>query len=418
MTTWRTACAAALLAAGPAFAQAPPAEVDLPTVLRLAREANPRLALERQEVTSAMADRVTAAARPNPVVSVGRAYQPGALTNFGSQRAQDVSVELPLQLGGQRGARMAAAERGIDAARARVFATGNELATEAGAAYVALLLEQQRAAILGANLEEMERLREVIAQRRASGLASDYELLRVDVEQVALRNQAAEATADVAERQARLAALLGFRDWRPRGSGPLQALPVEPAPAAALEAAGDHPEVAAARRQEEQSRAAIDVARREQMPAVSLNGGQFWTSSPYGKTLSVGISVEIPLLDKRQGAVDKASAEATSAELRRQLAEARVSADIASFSTQVTQRMAALGRFQRETGARLDSLRQMAIDSYRLGKTSITELLDATRARHATQLGRLELLAGLMESQLRLQGARGLLAAPNALEAR
>lgn len=77
------------------------------------------------------------------------------------------------------------------------------------------------------------------------------------------------------------------------------------------------------------------------------------------------------------------------------------------YTALVTQRTAALDHFEQQLEPRLPSLKQMAEDAYRLGKSSIVELLDATRMRYETQLGYLELVSGLAEAQLRLQAARG-----------
>jgi outer membrane protein, heavy metal efflux system len=58
---------------------------------------------------------------------------------------------------------------------------------------------------------------------------------------------------------------------------------------------------------------------------------------------------------------------------------------------------------------RSGDLKQVAEDSYRLGRNSITELLDATRSRYDTEISQFELVAGLMEAQVRLLSAQGLL---------
>lgn len=402
--TSRLALLACLLAALPAWAQSPPEAVDLAAVLTLAREASPRLALERQNIAIAHAERRTAGAYPNPTVSYNRSRQPGVLTNFGSTKAQEVSIEQPLLIAGQRGARVEAAERSVDAARARFAASGNDLAADAGAAYIALLVAQEKRAALVASMVELSRLRGIVAGRQVGGMASQYDLLRVDIEQAAWRTRTAEAEAEVADRQAQLAALLGFPGWKPQSKGQLRPLNVD------VEAAGSirkNPSLVAASREEAAAQASTDVARRERFPSVSLTAGRFWTSDPFGATNTLGVAVEVPILDTRGGALDKAKAEEQSAGLRRRLAEAEVQADVQRYTALVIQRTAALDHFQQQMEPRLPALKQMAEDAYRLGKSSIIELLDATRTRYETQLSYLELLSGLMEAQLRLQAARG-----------
>src|SRR5215469_5148475 len=99
-----------------------PDAVDLATVLRLVREASPRAAAEREDISQAEAQRITAGEYPNPTLSYNRA-QPGggaAGTQFTGANQQQTSVEFPLLFPGQYSARVAKAEQDIEAARARV----------------------------------------------------------------------------------------------------------------------------------------------------------------------------------------------------------------------------------------------------------------------------------------------------------
>src|SRR5690606_29323369 len=143
---------------------------------------------ERQAVEAAEAERVIAAARPNPTISYGRLAQGGGQpTIFEGSRQQQLTVELPLPLAGQREARMERAERAVAAARARIAAGASTLAAEAAAAYVGLLAAQEKLELVRAAGEETLRLREIVAAREAGGAASRYDVTRLDVELGRLR---------------------------------------------------------------------------------------------------------------------------------------------------------------------------------------------------------------------------------------
>lgn len=161
-------------------------------------------------------------------------------------------------IAGQRGVRVEAAEKGIDAARARVVASGNDLSADAGAAYIALLAAQERLGVMTFSLKELERLREIVAGRRASGMATEYDLLRIDIELESWRSRVAKAEADLVDKQSQLAALLGFSGWKPRASGLLK--PLEVRPEAALP--NNNPPLIAAKKEEEFALAGVEVARR------------------------------------------------------------------------------------------------------------------------------------------------------------
>src|SRR5689334_15543300 len=109
-----------------------PEQLTLPVLLRLVNERSPRLAAEQTSIDAANAERVTAAAYPNPTISYGR-FRPsgGGNTLFEGSRQEQSTLDYPLQLIGQRGARIEAAEQGLLAARARVGATGNEISLRA-----------------------------------------------------------------------------------------------------------------------------------------------------------------------------------------------------------------------------------------------------------------------------------------------
>lgn len=384
---------------------APPALIDLRTVLRLAQTANPRVGAEEQEIARAQADRITAGVLPNPTVSYTGAYQPGEITNFATRRAHETNVELPLLLGGKRSARINAANRRIDAARSRVAATRLEIATDAGVAFVTLLAAQEAVGVRRRAIAELDRLRSVVAGRRSSGVASDYDLIRVDVEVESSRADLANAETDLISAQAELSNALGLSGWHPQASGQLDSLAQWSI--GARRSIDDLPSVAAAIADERAARADIVSARRARFPEVSLRGGRFWTLNPFGPTYSVGVSLEVPLFDRRNGPVRRAEADARAAEFRTQIARAKAASDIDRYGAQVDTRAKALATFNRQIGAKLPSLGRMAEDAYRLGGGSVIELIDATRSRFDNEVARIDLSSKLAEAMLRLELALG-----------
>lgn len=386
-------------------AAAPPEIIDLQTVLRLAQTANPRIAADEQQIAGARADRITAGALPNPSVSYFGNYQPGRDTNFTGRQAHEARVELPLLLGGQRRARIFGADRRIDAARSHVAVTRLEIATDAGVAFVALLAAQETIGLRRRAVAELDRLRTIVAGRRSSGEASDYDLVRVDVEVESTRAELAGAEADLISAQADLSNALGISGWHPEASGQLDGLVQRPIEG--RRAVDELPSVAAAIADERVARADVVTARRERFPKVSVNGGRFWTPVPYGQTFYAGVSLEVPLFDRRIGPVRKAEADARAAEFRTQVAKARAMSEIDRYAAQVDTRSNALAIFNRRIGAKLPSLGRMAEDAYRLRGGSVIELIDATRSRFDNEVVRIDLSSKLAEAMLRLELAQG-----------
>lgn len=387
----------------------PPDVVDLAAVLKLARDASPRLALDRQAVAGAEANRIAAGSYPNPTLNYGR-FRPngGQATLFEGSRQEQVTVELPLLIGGQRTARVEKAERDIEAARARVASGASSLAAEAGAAYIALLAAQEKAELLTRANQELARTRNLVAARETSGVASRYDVTRLDVELGGSYAKLEDAKAEISERSGSLAALLALPNWRPRAAGALKPMTLDVTELAkAGERAATSPASIAAVREETAAQSGVEVARRERMPVPSFSLGRAWTGDPFGAANFLGLSVEIPILDTRRGQLARAEADAISATLRRELAQAEVSANLERLAGVIAARQVALQRFDQDAASRLPLLRQMAEDAYRLGKSSILELLDATRSRYELQLTRVDLVATLYEAQLRFLATTG-----------
>jgi cobalt-zinc-cadmium efflux system outer membrane protein len=397
-----------------------PQNVDLPAVLRLLRDVSPRLEVDRQGIAQAQADRITAGTYPNPTVSYGYTQQGGGQpTVFTGNRQQDATVELPLLVAGQRSARIERAEREIEAARARVAAGASTLAAEVGAAFVALLAAQEKAALLGSAGTDVNRLRDIVGGREASGAASRYDVTRLQVELGGLRARIEDTRAEVAERSGMLAVLLGLPNWRPAASGSLAALQFGARGAATpVDRAARSPLSVAAAREQATAYSAIEVARRERWPVPAVSVGRSWTSEPYGGANRLGLTVELPVFDTRRGPLARAEADAHAATLRRNLVTAEVTANVQRLESVIAARSDALARFENDAASRLPALGQMAEDAYRLGRGSILELLDATRSRYDLQQIRVDLAAALAEAQVRLAALTGELTAQIRVEPR
>lgn len=389
-----------------------PQHLTLPTLLKLVAERSPRLAVEQVAIESAQAERISAGARPNPTISYGR-FTPsgGARTLFEGSLQQQASVDLPLLLGGQRGARIEAADKELLAARARVGLAGSELALRAADLFVGLQAAQEKAAMIAASAAEVERIVAIVSGRLDSGAASRYELTRAQVELASANARLADARGDVAEKSAGLAALLGAPEWRPSASG-------TPVPAGLSSSAAEwrgalassNPQIVAARREEQAARAALERSERERWPVPVLSVGRTWTGDPFGAANFVGLSTEIPLSDAWRGLRAKAAADLRAAQRRREAIEAEADVELRRLVEALDQRRAALEGFRRNVGERVPALKQMAEDAYRLGRGSLLELLDAARSRLDARLTEADLRAATVSQELRILAVTGKLA--------
>ena len=389
-----------------------PELLTLPELLRLVAARSPRLAVERVGIDAAQAERTTAGALPNPTISYGRSRPSGGAPNsvIDGTRQQQAGIDLPVLIAGQRGARVEAAEQGVLGARARVDLAASELALRAAELHAGLQAAQEKGVVLGEAQGEFEHAAALISGRLESGMASRYDLARVEIEVANIAVRLAEARADAAEKSAAIAALLGAPGWRPRAAGVLRPGTQQGGGSAGLPALAGNPQIIAARRDEDTARAAVRRAELERWPVPTLSLSRTWTSEPFGAANFFGFSTEVPLFDTRRGQLEKAQAELRAAERRREAIEAEAGVELRRLQEALVQRRAALERFERRVDLRSPALRQMAEDAYRLGRSTVLELIDAARTRVDARITEIDLRAFTVQQELRILALTGGLA--------
>ena len=347
-----------------------------------------------------------AAARPNPTASVEMENFNGTGPYRGTGVAETTySVGLPVELGGKRGARIAAGRAGVDAARARLAQARADYAFELAAAY--------------AEAEAAER-RVTLAQESLTLAEEDLRAARALVEagkEAELRSLQAQAGVTSAR-----AALDAARTARASAFARLTALSGSPTPFTALSEsllprptpenlertidALSVPAVVAAQAEREAAARRVRVERTRAVPDVTVSAGVRRFSGDDASAVVAGVSVPIPVFDQNRGNVNAAQGELLAAEARLNAARLDAEAELrtALFQVEAAQsRVAAAGETE-ATAAEAYRLTRLA---YEAGKSPLVELTNARRAlaeaRTQTieaQLQRLRAEAGLA----RLQG--------------
>ena len=382
--------------------------ITLTDVVRLLGDQNPKVRAERQSIASARADRRIASAYPNPKVSGGH-YQPhGEQTLFTGEHQEQINVEVPVLIPGQRSSRVAKAEADISAAQARVTATTANLTADACASFARLLALQERTAIVSNALTEVTKLKDTISGRAVGGAATTYDLTRVEVEAAVLAGRLEGARAETAAESSQLATFLALTNSLPIATGTLEPWQINSEVLSNSTArVFSTPAALAASREADAAEAAIKAARRNRWPELALEAGHGWTRHPFGSADFIGLSVEIPIFDTRRGQLDKARAEASAAEARRDAAIAETDATVRRLLETLRQRQSALRRYESELQPRLGRLKEMSAEAYMMGRHTILELIDAEQARREVMLEHIEVLSALIEAQIRLLGITG-----------
>jgi outer membrane protein, heavy metal efflux system len=388
-----------------------PEMVTIQQLMEITREQSPRFAALRQRIDSANAEVVAAGVLPNPRISYGR-YDLLTQHNtmFDGNVQQQVTLDVPVLIAGQRGARVEAAEKQVSATAADIETEFTDLIYQEWELFVKQLADKQRMAVLEETTKYMEYLAKIVSGRAQAGNASRYDLLRIEIEAKAVQTRLETVSNNLSSNAGELGVLLGLSDWKPQAAGKLDFLNV-PTDIEKLwtDAVNLNPALEAARRSEIAADARLERAERERWPVPSLQVGSVFTDKPYGNTSFAGVSVDLPIFDRGQGGMARANAEKQATILARGLMNDQTRSTLERTVDQLSKRRATRIKFENEVMGKLTDLKEMGEASYRLGKGSLLELLDASRSRTETQLTHLDLMQAEIELELEVLRASGLL---------
>ncbi len=378
-----------------------------------ARRRSPELQAARHSLATAMGRQRQAGAWPNPTFSYGREETSGD----GASNAQDIlSLEQPFEIGGQRGARRAAAGLARAVAEARVEAVEARADFEVTRAYAMAVAAERRAALAEQAAAAFGRAVRTSQARLAGGDVSGYEDRRLRLEAARYATVRLEALLARDSVVHALASLMGLADsaGAPESfqlvdtlTPPLLTEPVDSFVALAL---ARRPELRAARLDADVGAAEARLAAAERVPTPVLSGGYKHERQAGAGGLGgfvAGLSIPLPLWDRRGGAVAAARAEAarrtSEAEaMRRQtVREVRAAFDAhQALAGELELLSAQLG----EDAAKAHRATEAA---YGEGEIGLLEWLDSVRAYHEAETAYATLRAEYLARRAALERATG-----------
>ncbi len=294
--------------------------------MALAVARSPRLKAFAWDVRRAEARALQAGLWPNPQIEGELENVAGSGAYSGTRSAETtVSLAQTFALGGDIGRRRAVAQLGTTLAGWDYEAARLEVLTDVTARYVAALSAQRRAEVAREALGLAEQVRATTRQRVEAGEAAPLEAVRASVPvanaQVAVRR--AERELEAARRQLALT----WESDAPRFgalNGVLSEITEPPAAARLVALLNDNPAVARWATEISVRRAEARLARADATPDVTGRLGYKHDRAEDAGALVVGVSLPLPIFDRRQGDVLAARLGVRSAEQRRREAELRL----------------------------------------------------------------------------------------------
>src|SRR6266550_3010215 len=310
---------------------------------------NGELQAARKEIDAARAMVKQARLRANPKVDIGVAQN-----IIGTDHNVDVGGMLPLELGGRRPARIAVAEREVEVREREVANRERLLASEVRLKFGEALAQSLKLSLTDERIESNQQSFNLVAARVTEGATPPLEQNMVLVELNRLKSMRESAEGAVEVSMLELRNLVGMPPEAPlRLRGNFDNL-IDQLPTVAEtteHALRDRPDLLAARSAENVALAQIEQARSEGRLDASLLAGYEHMIFGFpvkgfddvGRLQPVqggfnyfkfGISLDVPVRNKNQGAIEAAVAQSDAAKRRREFAELLVRHDVATAYSQ------------------------------------------------------------------------------------
>ena len=296
-------------------------------------------------------------------------------------RTTTATLDIPLELGGKRSARVAAAERARDVAQAELAQARVEVRNSVITAYFAVLLAQERVRLAGSSADVATHAADAIAKRVIAGKVSPVDETRARVDQANAQLEVSEAQAQLHAARQALSTLWG--DIEPtfsRVAGDIDAAPQRPALGQLLRQLDASPGLLTSRLKLDRRRALVDVERSKARPDLTLSVGAK-RDNDLGRTQAVvGVSIPLPLFDRNQGAVYEAIQRAGKASDELQASRLPLIAEIQQTSNQLSVARTALEVLQTTVLPAALQAYEAASKGFEAGKFGFFDVIDAQRA--------------------------------------
>lgn len=385
---------AAALCVGSALAQAgtEPRKLSLEDCLTRTVNKHPLLDAAQARIAGADEAKRFVGVRPNPSVTIQtenwRAWQQPPFT-FGRDIDIFVYGSQRLETAGKASRRTELADRQLNQTQTELEVLRRQLRQEVIRRFWTALQNQMLLEIVRENRNDLDGLVEYNTTRLKEGYISEWELIRVRLEQQTLLNQEASVGLELERAKLDLLKAIGdtqfdtnFRMAEPNAvASPLLAAELEQLRADALT---KRPELVSMRAKVESERANLKLQEANARPDLEVSAGYKRTGG-FNAALAY-VTIPLPLFNKNRAEIGRAAAAITSAELQLMAEENYIRAEIEIAHRGAKKLAERLSEMQKEFLQRADESRNIALVAYREGAADLYKLLEAQRARNEARL--------------------------------
>ncbi|HEY7543324.1 MAG TPA: TolC family protein [Blastocatellia bacterium] len=362
-------------------------------LIRRALSSNGELAAARLDIERARARLRQSQLRPNPTIEFEQTT--GNLTGSKGERETSIGFSLPLEISGQRKSRIDLARAELEAIEAEIADRERRLAFEVRAAFAeAIALIRDLEITEGINNLDSQTAR-IVEARVTEGESAPIELNLLRAETDRLKSRRALIEGRLQSAMLRLKTLAGIAPDEPLRVKEDLVSPLSFSHPASLEAAIDialraRPDLRFARLAEKLAEAGLELARAQARPDLTAftkysSVRSTFDDTPVGvlrdrdKLLTFGVSIQIPLFNRNQGAKAEAQAAIAQARHRREFTEQLIRAEVAGAFARFQAAQSAIDTFEQGVLARSSQNVRSIRGAYELGAYRMTELLAEQR---------------------------------------
>lgn len=349
-----------------------PAGLSLQHALDQALARHPELAAAGSELEAAEAARMQAGRWPNPLVETELEDTRRA------SRTATILITQPIELGGQRGARIEAAELARDIARIQLAQRRSTLRAEVTAAFVMAQAAQERVRLAQDSLQLAQHGSDAAARRVAAGKIAPIEATKAQVAEANVRLELGQARGELRSALIGLAAIVGTSQAIERVEEAM-ALPEVPSEEAMQARSSAAPALRAAQLEVDRLGALARLERARRVPDVSVGIGARHSAELGRSQAMLVLSMPLPLFDSRRGAELEALHKQDKARYEAQATALRLRADAAQVHERLKASVAEAESMQREVLPGAEAAHDAAAKGFELGKFGLLDVLDAQR---------------------------------------
>jgi outer membrane protein, heavy metal efflux system len=418
MHSWASVgrCAGAVLAAvtlpavvaaqAPSASQPPPARISMADAVRLAVERNHQLRAQRLNVELSKADEITAALKPNPVLTLTNenfpVFAPADLfthDTYANNLNLVESVSYLFERGGKREKRTQVARDTTEVATKSAADAERQLAFQTEQAFINVLLAKSALDLARENLTNFSNVLDVNRERLRAGDLAEADFYKISLQKLQFEQDLSSAEVALVQAKAALRQNVGYEsvaeDFEIDGELAYReyAVTLDDLKRDALAA---RPDWLAAQ-------TGVTLAEHTQTLALAnrvrdVTGGLEYDRAGPVNALGFSVSVDLPFHDRNQGNIAHSRVAITQARELEAAARSAVLTDVVTaYATFLTSRKVV----ELYQSGYLDQAKQsldITTYVYQQGSGTLLDLLDAERTYRSTQLAYRQALAAFMTS--------------------